>query len=160
MRPLKITPDPKLDLVLEREIDVPRELIWKAWTTPEHLTPWFCPRPWKVGECEIDLRPGGVFRTVMLGPEGEKFDNSGCYLEIVPNERLIWTDALMPGYRPAKEPFMTAVLELETLPGGGTRYVATAIHADPEARQKHEEMGFYQGWGTVVDQLAEYLKGM
>jgi uncharacterized protein YndB with AHSA1/START domain len=156
-KPALIKPDPKLDLVLERVVDVPRELVWRAWTTPEHLLPWFCPKPWTTIDCEIDLRPGGIFRTVMRSPEGQEFPNVGCYLEVVPNERLIWTDALLPGYRPAMEPFMTAVLTLEPS-GKGTRYVATAIHRDEAGRKKHEEMGFHEGWGTVVDQLVDYVK--
>jgi uncharacterized protein YndB with AHSA1/START domain len=152
-----IKPDPKLDLVLERVVDVPRELVWRAWTTPEHLLPWFCPKPWTTIDCEIDLRPGGIFRTVMRSPEGQEFPNVGCYLEVVPNERLVWTDALLPGYRPSENPFMTAVLTLEPS-GKGTRYVATAIHRDEAGRKKHEEMGFQEGWGTVIDQLVEYVK--
>jgi uncharacterized protein YndB with AHSA1/START domain len=155
--PVIIKPDPKLDLVLERVIDVPRELVWKAWTTPEHLKPWFCPKPWTTTDCEIDLRPGGMFRSVMRSPEGQEFPNVGCYLEVRPNERLIWTDALLPGYRPAENPFFTAVLSLEPS-GTGTRYVATAIHRDVAGRDKHEEMGFHGGWGTVVDQLVDYIK--
>lgn len=108
-------PDPNLDLVLERVIDVPRALVWEAWTKPEHLTQWFCPKPWRVTDCEIDLRPGGVFRTLMRGPEGQEQPGVGCYLEIVPQERLVWTDALLPGYRPAEDPFMTGVVELTQL---------------------------------------------
>ena len=112
-KPAIIKPDPKLDLVLERVIDVPPELVWKAWTTPEHLLPWFCPKPWTTIDVEIDLRPGGIFRSVMRSPEGKEFPNVGCYLEVVPFERLTWTDALLPGYRPSPEPFFTAVLTLE-----------------------------------------------
>lgn len=97
-------PDPKLDLLLERIVDVPRELIWKVWTTPEHLKPWFCPSPWKTIDCEIDLRPGGIFRTTMQSPEGQDFPNVGCYLEVIPNEKLSWTDALQPGFRPSPDP--------------------------------------------------------
>jgi uncharacterized protein YndB with AHSA1/START domain len=84
-----LKPDPKLDLVLEREVDVPRELVWTAWTKPEHLSKWFTPAPWTVADCEIDLRPGGIFRTVMRSPEGKEFPNIGCYLEVIPNERII-----------------------------------------------------------------------
>jgi len=153
-----IKPDPKLDLVLERVIDVPRELVWRAWTTPELLRPWFCPKPWETVDCEIDLRPGGIFRTIMRSPEGQEFPNTGCYLEVTPNERLIWTDAMLPGYRPAPEAFFTAVLALEPTAAGGTRYVATAIHRDEAGRKKHEEMGFHGGWGMVVDQLVDYIK--
>jgi uncharacterized protein YndB with AHSA1/START domain len=94
-------PDPRLDLVLERIVDVPQELVWAVWTTPEHLKHWFTPVPWKTVDCEIDLRPGGIFRTVMRSPEGKEFPNVGCYLEIVKNEKLVWTNALTPGYRPS-----------------------------------------------------------
>jgi uncharacterized protein YndB with AHSA1/START domain len=151
--------DPRLDLVLERVVDVPRELVWAAWTRPEHLRQWFTPKPWTVVDCEIDLRPGGLFRTVMRSPEGKEFPNIGCYLEVVPNERLIWTDALLPGYRPAANPFFTAMITLHAQ-GTGTRYVATAIHRDEAGRKKHEDMGFHQGWGTALDQLVAHVKTM
>ncbi len=156
---LVLKPDPKLDLVLERVVDVPRELVWAAWTKPEHLRKWFTPAPWTVADCEIDLRPGGIFRTVMRSPEGKEFPNIGCYLEVVPNERLVWTDALLPGYRPAENPFMTAIITLESQ-GKGTRYTAVAIHRDDAGRKKHEDMGFYQGWGKALDQLVAHVKTM
>lgn len=153
-----MTHDPELDLVLERVIDVPPELIWKAWTDPEHLKRWFAPRPWSITDVEIDLRPGGIFHTVMRSPEGEDYSGDpGCVLEVVENRRLVWTDALGPGYRPAAEPFFTAVVTMEPS-GTGTRYVARAIHRDPEGRKKHEEMGFHEGWGQTLDQLVELAK--
>lgn len=149
--------DPERDLVLERVVDVPPELVWKAWTEPEHVKEWFAPAPWSVSECEIDLRPGGAFTTVMRSPEGEEFPSSGCYLEIVENERLVFTDALEPGFRPAAEPFFTAVISLRA-EGAGTRYVARAIHGDPTSRKKHEEMGFHDGWATALDQLVALVE--
>lgn len=101
--PKRQDPDPRLDLVLERMVDVPPERVWKAWTEPEHLKERFTPAPWDTIECEIDLRPGGIFRTVMRSPEGREVDaGAGCYLEVVENERLVWTTALEPGYRPAR----------------------------------------------------------
>ena len=154
-----VTFDPKLDLAIERVIDVPRELVWKAWTMPEHLRQWFTPKPWTVAECEVDLRPGGTFRTLMRSPEGEESLINGCYLEIVPNERLVWTDALLPGYRPSTNPWLTGALILEPH-GKGTRYTAMAIHRDQETRDSHEKMGFYDGWGTVTDQMVELVKRM
>jgi len=149
--------DPTLDLVLERDVDVPVELVWKAWTTPEHIRHWFVPKPWTITACELDLRPGGVFRSVMRSPDGQEFTNEGCYLEVTPHERLIFTDTLLPGYRPSPKPFFTAVLQLERR-GAGTRYTAIAIHGNEETRKNHEQMGFYDGWGTVVDQMAAYIK--
>jgi uncharacterized protein YndB with AHSA1/START domain len=157
-----LRPDPKLDLVLERTVEVPRDLVWEAWTKPEHVKVWFTPRPWLTTECEIDLRPGGKFRTVMRGPDGQEFDNVGCYLEIVPKERLVWTDALLPGWRPAAAGTgmsFTAVIALEAL-GPKTRYVATAIHRDEAGRKQHEEMGFHAGWGAALDQLVAHTRTM
>ena len=90
--------DPALDLVLERDLDVPQALVWKLWTEPEHVKRWFAPAPWTISECDIDLRPGGQFYTVMQSPEGGSFPNMGCYLEVVPNEKLVFTNALAPGY--------------------------------------------------------------
>jgi uncharacterized protein YndB with AHSA1/START domain len=163
---IRITPDPKLDLVLERVVDVPPDLVWEAWTTPKHLVHWFVPKPWTTTACDLDLRPGGHFRTVMRSPEGQEFPNVGCYLEIVPRKRLVWTDALQPGFRPALAAtsclpnFMTAIIELEPHGRNGTRYTATALHGDAEGRKKHEEMGFHEGWGTCLDQLVAYVKAL
>ena len=148
--------DPELDLVLERTIEATPERVWRAWTDPEQVRQWFAPAPWRVAECEIDLRPGGAFRTRMESPDGEGFDGAGCYLEVVERERLVWTDALSPGYRPAREPFFTVVLTIEPH-GGGSRCVVRALHASPEQRRKHEEMGFQQGWGLCLDQLLEVV---
>ncbi|MEQ8766947.1 MAG: SRPBCC family protein [Planctomycetota bacterium] len=150
--------DPNLDLVLERVVDVRPELVWKAWTEPERLVKWFTPAPWTTIECEIDLRPGGQFKTVMQSPEGVVQEPGiGCYLEVVPQRRLVWTDALLPGYRPAPSAFMTAMILLEP-EGSGTRYTAIAMHADPQKRESHEKMGFQDGWGKALDQLVQLMK--
>ena len=119
------TTDPKLDLVLERVVDVAPHLVWAAWTKPEHIKKWFTPAPWKTIDCIIDLRPGGEFFTMMQSPEGQTFPNRGCYLEIVENQKLVFTDALQPGYRPSDNPFFTAVILLEPH-GNGTKYTAIA----------------------------------
>lgn len=150
-------PDPKLDLVLERVVDVPPEMVWDAWTDPEQLKQWFTPAPWKTVECEIDLRAGGRFYTVMESPEGERFSGDGCYLEVVPARRLVFTDALLPGYRPAENPFMTAIVEI-TPEGSGTRYRAVAMHNSEATREKHEEMGFVEGWGKALDQMVAMIE--
>lgn len=146
--------DTKLDLVLERVVNVSPELIWKGWTQPEHLKKWFCPRPWQVTDCEIDLKPGGKFRTVMEGPEGQRHDETGCYLLVEPNRRLVWTDSLGPGFRPKIGGFMTGMLVL-TPEGTGTRYTAFVLHKDADDREQHEKMGFATGWGTALEQLLE-----
>lgn len=145
------------DLVLERVVPVSPERIWRAWTEPEQLKQWFCPRPWKTTECEIDLRPGGIFRTVMQSPEGQDMDaGTGCYLEVVPNQRLVWTGALGPGFRPnaGDDMVFTAIIAIEPVEGG-SKYTAIAMHRDPEGAARHKEMGFHEGWGAALDQLVE-----
>lgn len=153
----------ELDLVLERIVDVSPELVFKAWTTPKHLMPWFCPKPYRTIECEIDLKPGGKFFAQMVDADGKKMPATpGCYLEIVPYRRLVWTSALGPGFRPhdaAAAPwFFTAVLTFEPHRSGGCKYTATAMHATKEHAAAHEKMGFTQGWGRVLEQLVEYVK--
>jgi uncharacterized protein YndB with AHSA1/START domain len=153
--------DPTRDLVLTRVVDVPRDLVWRAWTEPEQLKQWFCPKPWNTTHCEIDLSPGGRFRTVMEGPNGERSDSTGCYLEVVAGRRLVFTSVLGPGFRPLEQAegglAFTAVITLED-DGQGTRYTATAMHPTAAGRQAHEAMGFHQGWGAALDQLVEMAK--
>jgi uncharacterized protein YndB with AHSA1/START domain len=156
-------PDPKLDLVLERVVEVPRELVWKAWTTPELLKKWFTPSPWTTVDCEIDLRPGGIFSTVMRSPEGQEFPNVGSFLEVIENEKLVWTNALLPGFRPAPhspdELLLTAIITFEPHTNG-TKYTAVALHNDEESVRKHADMGFHDGWGAALDQLVALTKTM
>jgi uncharacterized protein YndB with AHSA1/START domain len=155
-----------LDLVLERTLDAPRDLVWQAWTNPEHLKRWFAPRPYQITEVEMELRPGGMFRIRMTGPDG--FDtghgNAGCMLEVVEGEKLVWTSALGPGYRPAEmgegcESFpMTAVVTMTDTGDGKTLYRAVALHRNEADRDTHAQMGFQEGWGTCADQLVELAR--
>lgn len=155
-----IVPDPKLDLVIERLIEIPRIALWDAWTKPEHVKQWFAPEPWSVAECEIDLHAGGVFRTLLRSGEGSEISNVGCYVQVLTGQRLVWTTALRPGFRPnadASLPITIAVtLEDEE---SGTRYVAVAMHADEAGRQQHEELGFYDAWTKSLEQLIAYASG-
>lgn len=155
---MSLPPDAELDLVLERTVDVAPSFVWDAWTQADLLKQWFCPKPWQTVDAQIDLVPGGVFRTVMRGPDGTEFANAGCYLAVVPGRRLVWTGALGPGYRPQAlgpaMPFtMTAIIDIEPTSSGGTRYTATVLHADVASREQHEAMGFHAGWGAAFDQL-------
>ncbi len=149
--------DPELDLYFERIIDITPAQVWAAWTVPEHLLHWFTPAPWKTVECEIDLQPGGIFRSVMHGPEGQIHNNAGCFLEVIENKRLVWTDAFTPGYRPSAKPFFTAIISMEAV-AEGTKYMALARHGDAAIKQQHEAMGFKDGWGKALDQLVAHMK--
>jgi uncharacterized protein YndB with AHSA1/START domain len=146
------------ELVLVREIDVPREKLYRCWTEPELLKPWFCPKPWRVTEAEMDVRPGGRSFVMMQGPEGETFPNHGVYLEVVPNEKIVFTDAFVDAWTPSTKAFMVGTVTFEDLGGGRTRYVARVQHWNAADRKAHEEMGFYIGWGVATDQLADFAK--
>jgi uncharacterized protein YndB with AHSA1/START domain len=148
--------DGHLDLSLKRTIDAPRALIWQAWTDPQHVKKWWAPAPWTTTECQIDLRPGGIFRTVMRSPEGQDFPYNQCFLELIENEKIVVTNALEPGYRPALDPFFTAILTLEER-AGKTNYSVLVLHRDEAGRKKHEDMGFHYGWNKCLDQLVELV---
>lgn len=154
------TADPALDLVLERTVPVPPEKVWAAWTTPELIKQWFTPVPWRTTEAVVELWPGGLFRTVMEGPDGERNEGNGCVLEAVENRRLVWTGALGRGFRPNSAEvgmLFTAVIAIEPDGDGGTRYTATAIHGNPDDAKTHDEMGFHVGWGLALDQLVALM---
>ena len=146
------------DLVLERVIDASPDRIFKAYTDPRILPQWFSPKPWSITDAVIEPCVGGRFNFTMHGPNGEVFPNSGVFLEVVPNRRLITTDALTPDWKPSGQPFMVARIEMEPTADGKTKYKATASHWNAETMKQHEQMGFHEGWGTVADQLGELLK--
>ncbi len=146
-------PSSDRELVLTRIIDAPRDRVFKAWTTPELLKQWFAPLPFTTLVAEIDLRPGGASLVVMRGPDGNEFPNRGVYLEVVKNERLVFTDAYTKAWQPSAKPFMTVILTFEDR-GGKTQYTARARHWTVADREAHEKMGFHQGWGQCTDQLA------
>lgn len=151
--------DPTLDLVLTRDLDAPRDLIWQCWTTPEHLVHWFVPKPHRVTACHLDVRPGGACNTT-FDVDGNLIENTGVYLEVIPNEKLVFTDTYSEGWKPAPDPFMTAILLFEDLGAGRTRYTAIARHRSAETAQVHRDMGFFDGWGTVASQLEAYARGL
>ncbi len=163
MNELKLcVPDPSLDLVLERFVEVPVERVWAAWTQPELMVQWFTPAPWKTSKIELELWPGGKFKTVMESPEGELMDHDpGCVLEVVENRKFVWTSGMMPGYRPraaAEGEFLFTAEIFMAAKDGGTLYRAVAIHDDAEGCRKHEVMGFHDGWGAALDQLVALMK--
>lgn len=151
--PLPPSPADKRELLLTRLIDAPRASVFRCWTEPELIVQWFTPPPWKTIHAEIDLRSGGSSLIVMQGPDGTEMPNRGVYLEVVPNERLVFTDAYSAGWVPADKPFFTGILTFAD-EGGKTRYTARARHWTVEDCDQHEKMGFHEGWGIATDQLA------
>jgi uncharacterized protein YndB with AHSA1/START domain len=158
--------NPATDLKFERVVDVPVELVWKAWTTPELIMQWFCPKPWGVSECVLELRPGGRFFTLICSPENKTFPNEACVLEVVEGRRIVWTDALHAAFRPAPkasdhpsevEIHYTTVVTMAA-EGIGTRYSSQILHAEAASKEKHVALGFEMGLRAALDQLDEILK--
>jgi uncharacterized protein YndB with AHSA1/START domain len=154
--------NPKLDLVFERFIEAPTRLVWDALTTPEHLKEWYMPKAWgRVARAELEVRPGGIFRVDIATADGQEFPNLGCFLDVVPMERLVWTSMLFPGYRPAvfDDIPITAIMTMESV-GTGTRYVFTALHRDEADLEKNRTTGWKEGTEIALDQLAEHVIAM
>ena len=150
-----------LDLEISRLLKAPRDLVWKAWTDPSHLKEWWCPKPWTTEVLAFDLVPGGAFHTLMRGPDGGISDNPGSFLDVVPRSRIVWTTALVAQWRPADNPWlpMSAYITMDD-EGEHTRYVARVLHKDKASRDQHEEMGFFDGWGTCITQLEAYAQSL
>lgn len=151
------TPTDDRELVLSRLIDAPRDKVWRCWTEPDLLKLWFVPKPWTISAVDVDVRPGGRGNITMRDPDGNDHPNPGIYLEVVPNEKLVFTDAFTEGWRPSAKPFFVGVLTFAD-EGGKTRYVARARHWTIEDRDAHEKMGFHEGWGQCADQLEELAR--
>jgi len=151
-------PDPKLDLTVERFMRATPERVWTAWTTPRLLEQWWVPHPGTCRVLDLDVRAGGAFRTEYAeagGSYGPHLD--ACFLAVEPQQRLLFSDALTAGFRPALRPFMTAEITFEAVEGG-TLYRAVAMHKDQSDRERHAELGFYDGWSTVTAQLAALVE--
>lgn len=154
---LEATPTDPRELVISRLIDAPRDKVWRCWTEPELIRQWFVPRPWTIAAADVDVRPGGASAITMRDPDGNEFPNHGVYLEVVPNERLVFTDAFKAGWATSEKPFFVGVLTFEE-EGNGTRYTARARHWTAEDAESHRQMGFEKGWGICAEQLEELAK--
>ena len=149
-----VPPISERELIINRVIEAPPERLFKAWTDPELLMQWFAPKPWTTPSADLDVRPGGSCVVTMRSPEGQDFPNPGVYLEVVPNQKLVITDAYVKAWEPSGHPFITIILTFEDLGGGKTNYTACVRHWSVADREKHEAMGFYPGWNQCTDQLS------
>ena len=150
--------NPQHELSITRFIDAPPETVYRVYT--ERTAEWWAPSPWKSRVIAQELRAGGRSSIEMEGPNGEKHPGDGVYLEVVPNEKIVFTNAFTAGWQPKIgmdsecDFLMVAIVEFEP-EGSGTRYTARVRHWTEAAVKAHEAMGFEQGWSMVAVQLAE-----
>ncbi|WP_453985359.1 SRPBCC domain-containing protein [Brevibacterium casei] len=152
--------DPDRDLLIERVIRAPKEAIWSAWTEPAQLVQWWIPTPLVLRVDALDLRPGGAFVTRM-SEDGQTFTPhvDAVFLRIEENERLVFTNAVDSSWHPALPAPVAMTTEIILGDGeAGTDYRAVVRHASPEQRAMHEELGFFEGWGTVTEALARLVE--
>ena len=149
-----MAPDDDRDLVLNRFVNASPLTLYRCWTEPELLRRWFAPEPWTVPVAELDVRVGGASLVTMRSSEGVDYPSRGVYLDAVPGERLVFTDAFVDAWTPSPKPFMTVVLTFAPHESGWTRYAIRVRHWSVQDREAHERMGFHQGWGRCADQLA------
>lgn len=150
--------NPTLDLVITRVIQAPRAAVWRAWSDPSSFAQWWVPAPAQCKVVAMELSPGGAFVTQISENGGDFMPHlNGCFLAVDAAERLVFTTCLVSGWRPAEEPFITAIIRFLDHPLG-TEYVAHVMHKNNTDRNNHEEMGFYDGWGTVIEQLTNLVE--
>ena len=146
------------EMSFTRLLDTRADKLFRCWTTPELIKQWFAPRPYATPVAEVELRVGGRNNIVMKSPEGQEIPCPGTYLEIVPNRKIVFTDAFTGDWIPREgAPFMVAIVTFEP-EGEKTRYTATVRHWTEEDRARHEQMGFHQGWGQAASQLEALAK--
>ena len=155
-----VTPGDDRELAIGRILDCTPEQAFRCWTEPQLITQWFTPPPWKTIAAEGDFRTGGWSKITMQGPDGTTMEDPGVYLEVIPNQKLVFTDAYTTAWTPSPKPFMTGVLTFEPAEGGRCRYTARALHWSAEDKAAHEAMGFAIGWGIAADQLEAVAKAL
>lgn len=155
---VEIAPETPNELVIARRIAAPPAALYRCWTDPELIPRWFCPRPWRAEVVKMDVRPGGGSLMTFHGPEGESFPNNGVYLEVVPDRKLVFTDAFTEGWVPNPGMMFTGIVTFEDAGNGETLYVARARHWTEDAAKRHTDMGFHEGWGIVAGQLEEVAR--
>jgi uncharacterized protein YndB with AHSA1/START domain len=145
-------------MVVERTFDAPREIVFRAWSEADRLKEWWGPKGWTLPVCNIDFRPGGVWHYCMEGPGGEKSWGRAVYDEIVPPERIVYTDAFSDeqgGIAPGM-PVMKIVIDFVD-EGGKTKIVSRTEFDSREALESILQMGVVEGLTETWDRLEEYL---
>lgn len=143
-------------IVVTRVFDAPRELVFEAWTHPEHVVQWWGPRGFTTTVHEMDVRPGGVWRFVMHGPDGTHYENKVVFVEVVKPERLVY-DHGPEGASDIKEFHVTVTFDDDE---GKTRLTLRMVFDSTAERDRAVEFGALEGGNQTLDRLGEYLATM
>jgi len=145
------------EFTISRLIKAPRHIVWTAWTDPQHLEKWWCPAPMTCKVLTFDARIGGAFDIMMQSPNGEETTQTGAFLDIIPQERIVFTTALTQEWRPSTTQLpITGIISMSD-EGNGTRYKTRVLYKNNEEYQQLGDMGFEVGWSLAIDQLHEYV---
>jgi len=142
----------KRTLTLKRTFNAPIQLVWQAWTQPEHIAQWWGPKGMETKVIAHDFRIGGTWKYTMAMPDGNEFIADGIYSDIVELEKIFSSANFKP---------MTEGVEIQSLfeeAGDKTNFTFNCVHATEEYCKQQEQMGFYNGWGSVFERLDEYLQ--
>lgn len=147
------------NLTLTREFNFPRDLVWTAWTEPEHIAQWFGPEGFSTRVEEYEFRTGGRFKYVMIGPDGKEYPGTSVFKEISPKDFIVATDDFGDNYKTDHPDVPSGMIVTETFEDLGTRTKVTISidHASAEDKRKHEEMGVVAGWNSSLDKFDRYL---
>jgi uncharacterized protein YndB with AHSA1/START domain len=150
---LTVTTPSDREIVMTRVFDAPRDLVFETHTSCEHMSKWWGPRKYTVGSCEMDVRPGGMWRIVHRGPDGQEHGFHGEFREIVRPDRIVWTFEYegMPGHVSVE----TLILEEQD---GKTTITATSVFDSVEDRDGMLESGMESGAAETYERLDEYLE--
>lgn len=138
-------------LTIKKTFDAPVELVWEAWTQPEHIAKWWAPKGMTINVIRHEFKVGGTWRYSSPMPDGSEFISEGVYSEIVRLKKII-TSA---NFRP-----MTEGVEMRSLfekDGTKTHFTFSVVHPTEAYKLQQEKMGFYNGWGSTFTRLETYI---
>jgi uncharacterized protein YndB with AHSA1/START domain len=156
---INATHDDLRDLYISRVIKAPPQIVWRAWAEVELFEKWWTPKPVVTKVSQMRFETGGVFGTDIVMPNGDAHPSVGCFLQVIPNQQIIFTDALSGGFRPTKTAFMTVIIDFNPH-SDGCEYSVRIMHQSEEDKHRHKEMGFEEGWTTTIAQLAELVEAL
>lgn len=147
-------------LILDRVFVAPVANIWRCWAESELFSQWFLPAPWRVSDAKVDLRNGGELSCVMNGPNGERPEYTGVFLDVLREKRIVHTNVFRQGWMPSGQAFMVVHINLEEAEGNKTHYVVEAMYWNAETKEEHEKKGLYTNWNKASDQMEALAKSL